>query len=73
MFVVQFEYEIVGEGYVESCEGFDKLSEARDFGHNVLDELFDELGEGVEIEDATVRVWYMGDGETAETLEQEED
>lgn len=73
MFVVQFEYEIVGEGFVESCEGFEKLSEARDFGHNVIDELFDELGEGVEIEDATVRVWYMGDGETAETLEQEED
>ena len=73
MFVVQFEYEIVGEGFVESCEGFDKLSEARDFGHNVINELFDELGEGVEIEDATVRVWYMGDGETAETLEKEED
>lgn len=73
MFVVQFEYEIVGEGFVETCEGFDKLSEARDFGHNVIDELFDGLGEGVEIEDAIVRVWYMGDGETAETLEKEED
>lgn len=73
MFVVQFEYEIVGEGFVESCEGFDKLSEARVFGHDVIDELFDELGEGVEIEDATVRVWYMGDGETAESLEEEED
>lgn len=73
MFVVQFEYEIVGEGFVESCEGFDKLSEARDFGHDVIDELFDELGEGIEIEDATVRVWYMGDGETAETLKKEED
>ena len=73
MFVVQFEYEIVGEGFVESCEGFDKLSEARDFGHYVIDELFDELGEGVEIDDATVRVWYTGDGETAETLEKEED
>lgn len=73
MFVVQFEYEIVGEGFVESCEGFDKLSEARVFGHDVINELFDELGDGVEIEDATVRVWYMGDGETAETLEQEED
>lgn len=73
MFVVQFEYEIVGEGFVESCEGFDKLSEARDFGHMVIDELFVELGDGVEIEDATVRVWYMGDGETAETLEWEED
>lgn len=73
MFVVQFEYEIVGEGFVESCEGFDKLSEARDFAHDVIDELFDELGEGVEIDDATVRVWYAGDGETAETLEKEED
>lgn len=72
MFVVQFEYEIVGEGFVESCEGFDKLSEARDFGHDLIDELFDELGEGVEINDATVRVWYAGDGETAETLEKEE-
>ena len=65
MFVVQFEYEIVGEGFVESCEGFDKLNEARDFGHAVLDELFDELGEGVEIEDATVRIWYDGGEEIA--------
>ena len=73
MFVVQFEYEIVGEGFVESCEGFDKLNEARDFGHNVLDELFDELGEGVEIDDAIVRVWYTGDGEIAEDLEKKED
>lgn len=73
MFVVQFEYEIVGEGFVESCEGFDNLSEARDFGHNVIDELFDGLGEGVEIYDATVRVWYAADGEAAETLEKEED
>jgi hypothetical protein len=61
MFVVQFEYEIVGEGFVESCEGFDKLSEAREFGHNVLDELFDEIGEGVEINDAIVRIWKAED------------
>lgn len=73
MFVVQFEYEIVGEGFVESCEGFDKLNEARDFGHNVIDELCDQLGEGVEIDNATVRVWYTGDREIAETLEKEED
>jgi hypothetical protein len=57
MFVVQFEYEIVGEGFVESCEGFDKLSEAREFGRDVIDELFDGLGEGVELEGATIRVW----------------
>ena len=61
MFVVQFEYEIVGEGFVESCEGFDKLSEARNFGYNVIDELFDELGDGVEIEDATIRIWKAED------------
>lgn len=57
MFVVQFEYEIVGEGFVESCQGFDKLYEAREFGHNAIDELFDGLGDGVEIDDATVRIW----------------
>lgn len=73
MFVVQFEYEIVGEGFVESCEGFDKLSDARDFGHNLVDELFDELGEGVEIDDATIRIWHTGDGEIAEELERKED
>ena len=73
MFVVQFEYEIVGEGFVESCEGFDKLCEAREFGRDAIDELFDELGDGVEIDDATIRVWYMGDGEIAEDLEKEED
>lgn len=61
MFVVQFEYEIVGEGFVESCEGFGKLSEARAFGHNVIDELFDELGDGVEIDDTTIRIWSTGD------------
>ena len=72
MFVAQFEYEIVGEGFVESCEGFDKLSEAREFGHNILDELFDMIGEGVEINDATVRIWYDGDGEIAEDLEKED-
>lgn len=72
MFVAQFEYEIVGEGFVESCEGFDKLSEAREFGHNILDELFDMLDEGVEINDATVRIWYDGDGEIAEDLEKED-
>ena len=73
MFVVQFEYEIVGEGFVESCEGFDKLCHARDFAHVVIDELCDKLGEGVEIDDATVGIWYAGDGEIAETLEKEED
>lgn len=62
MFVVQFEYEIVGEGFVESCEGFDKLSEARNFSYDVIDELFDELGDGVEIDDATIRIWKAEDG-----------
>lgn len=73
MFVVQFEYEIVGEGFVESCEGFDKLSEAREFGHHMIDELCDNLKEGVEIEDATIRIWCNGDGEIAESFEKEED
>lgn len=72
MFVVQFEYEIVGEGFVESCEGFDKLSEAREFCYNVIDELCDELEEGVEIDDAVVRIWCAGDGEIAEDFEKEE-
>ena len=71
MFVTQFEYEIVGEGFVESCEGFDKLSDAREFGHNVIDELFDKLGEGVEIDNATIQIWYIGDGEIAEDSEKE--
>lgn len=66
MFVVQVEYEIVGEGFVESCEGFFELSEAREIGHNVIDELFDELGEGVKIDDATIRVWCAGDREIVE-------
>lgn len=61
MFVVQFEYEIVGEGFIESCEGFDRLSEAREFGYNVIDELFDELGDDVEIDDVTIRIWKEED------------
>lgn len=72
MFVVQCEYEIVGEGFVESCEGFDKLSEARDFGHNVIDELCDKLDEGIEIDDVAVYIWYDGDGEIAEDLGKED-
>lgn len=72
MFVVQVEYELVGEGFVESCEGFDKLSEARNFGHDVIDELCDNLEEGVEIDDATIRIWHVGGGEIAETLEKED-
>jgi hypothetical protein len=73
MFVVQIEYEIVGEGFVESCNGFGKLNEAREFGHNLIDEIFDELGAGVEIDDAVVRIWHSGDGEIAENPEKEED
>ena len=73
MFIVQFEYEIVGEGFVESCEGFDKLSEAREFGHSVIDELCNKFEECVEIDDASVRIWYAGDGEIAEDPKKEED
>lgn len=73
MFVVQFEYEKVGEGFVESCEGFDKLSDAREFGHDVIDELFDKLGEGVNIDGSTVRIWYAVDEEIDDNLEKEED
>lgn len=61
MFGVQFEYEIVGEGFVEFCEGFGKLSEARDFVHDVIDEIYDELEEDVEIDNATVRIWKEED------------
>ena len=42
-------------------------------GSLTLEELCDKLGEGVEIDDATVGIWYAGDGEIAETLEKEED
>lgn len=73
MFVVQFEYEKVGEGFVESCEGFDKLSEAREFGHDVIDELFDKLGESVNIDGAMVQIWYAVDEEIDDDLEKEED
>lgn len=72
MFVVQFEYEIVGEGFVESCEGFDKLSEAREFGHNAIDELCCKIEEGNDIDDVAVHIWYYGDGEITETLEKED-
>lgn len=72
MFVVQFEYEIVGEGFVESCEGFDKLCDARNFAHIAIDELCDKLGEGVEIGDANVNIWYSGNEEIAENLGKED-
>lgn len=57
MFVVQFEYEIVDEGFVESCEGFGKLSEARKFSHDVVDELYGHFQDGVKIDGATIRIW----------------
>lgn len=72
MFVVHFEYEIVGEGFVESCEGFNKLNEARDFGHNVIDEICDNLEEGIEIDDVAVHIWYDGDGEITEDFGKED-
>ena len=66
MFVVQLEYEIVGEGFTESCEGFDKMSEARLFAHNAIDEICNKIQSGVEIDSAAVDIWYVGDGEIAE-------
>lgn len=72
MFVVQFEYEIVGEEFVESSEGFDKLSEAREFGYNAIDEFCDNLEEGVEIDNAVVRIWHTGDEEIAQDLGKED-
>ena len=43
MFVVQFEYEIEGAGFVESCEGLDMFSEDHVLCHTVIDEIFIEF------------------------------
>lgn len=73
MFTVQIEYEIMGEGFTESCEAFDKMIEARQFAHDAIDEICDKMQKGVEVVDAAVRIWHTTDGETAEDITKEED
>lgn len=72
MFTVQIEYEIMGEGFTESCEAFDKMIEARQFAHDAIDEICDKIQKGVEVVDAAVHIWYTGDGEIAEDLGEED-
>ena len=61
MFTVQIEYEIKGEGFTESCEGFNELIEARHFAHDVIDEIYDKIQKGVKVNGAAVHIWYTGD------------
>lgn len=57
MFVVKFEYGIGSDGHTESCVGFNKLAEARKFAIDVIDEICDKVQDGVEVDNAIIRVW----------------
>ena len=73
MFTVQIEYEIVDEGFTESCGVFDDMIEARQFTHDTIDEIYDKIQDGVEIVYASTHIWHTSGGEIAENLEKEED
>lgn len=57
MFVVKFEYGLGGEGYAESCVGFDTMDEARKFALDAVNEICDQVQNGVKADNAIVRVW----------------
>ena len=57
MFVVKFEYGLGSEGCTESCVGFDKMDAARKFALDVVNEICDQVQNGVKADNAIVRIW----------------
>lgn len=57
MIIVKFEYGFGGIGHTESCVGFDTMQEAREFAINAINEICDEVRDGVAADNAVLRVW----------------
>lgn len=57
MFVVKFEYGLGSAGHTESCVEFNTMDEAREFALAAVNEICDNIQEGVEADNAIVRVW----------------
>lgn len=57
MITVKLEYGMGDSGSVESCYTFDTKEEAREFAHEVLDEVFDAVESGVKADNGLIRIW----------------
>lgn len=57
MFVVKFEYGFGSSSCTESCVGFDTMDEARAFALDAVNEICDQVQNGVYADNAIVRVW----------------
>lgn len=57
MFIVKFEYGFKDTGHTESCIGFDTMDEARKFALDAVNEICDQVQNGVKADNAILRVW----------------
>lgn len=57
MITVKLEYGMGDSGSVESCYTFDTKDEAREFAHEVLDEVLDAVESGVKADNGLIRIW----------------
>ena len=57
MFVVKFEYGFGSAGHIESCVGFATMDEAREFALDAVNEICDQVKNGVDANNAIIRVW----------------
>lgn len=57
MITVKLEYGIGDSGSTESCITFECENEAREFAHNVLDEILDAVESGDEADNGLIRIW----------------
>lgn len=62
MFTVQFEYGLGAYAHTESCEGFETMAEAYSFAVECLKEVSDVIRDGVNADNAVIRVWKDNDG-----------
>lgn len=57
MITVKLDYGIGNSGSTESCITFESENEAREFAHDVLDEILDAIASGTEADNGLIRIW----------------
>lgn len=57
MITVKFEYGIGNAGSTESCNTFGSKEDAREFAHDVLDEILDAVASGAGADNGLIRIW----------------
>lgn len=57
MIAVKFEYGLGADGNTESYFVFDNREDARQFAHDAIDEIFDNVGVANDVDNAIVRIW----------------